>query len=127
MNTQTDTLVSPIDVAIGARIRARRDQQGVTQNELASGCGVTFQQIQKYERGVNRVSSARLLEISRFLDAPITYFYLDVDDRLRGPDEIDPEVNHLVSDLASVAAGLSTADIALLRAMAQRLASDPLR
>lgn len=60
-------LVDPVDVAIGARIRARREELRITQAQLAAGAGVTFQQIQKYERGVNRVSAARLLQIAAVL------------------------------------------------------------
>ena len=59
--------VDPVDIAIGARIRARREELRITQAQLAAGAGVTFQQIQKYERGVNRVSAARLLQIAAVL------------------------------------------------------------
>ncbi len=57
----------PVDVKIGARIRTRREELRITQAQLAAGAGVTFQQIQKYERGVNRVSAARLLQIAAVL------------------------------------------------------------
>lgn len=60
-------LVDPVDVAIGTRISARREELRITQAQLAAGAGVTFQQIQKYERGVNRVSAARLLQIAAVL------------------------------------------------------------
>ncbi|MFN3837329.1 MAG: helix-turn-helix domain-containing protein [Brevundimonas sp.] len=59
--------VDPVDIAIGGRIRARREELRITQAQLAAGAGVTFQQIQKYERGVNRVSAARLLQIASVL------------------------------------------------------------
>jgi transcriptional regulator with XRE-family HTH domain len=59
--------VDPVDVAIGTRIRSRREELRITQAQLAVGAGVTFQQIQKYERGVNRVSAARLLQIAAVL------------------------------------------------------------
>ncbi|WP_312595737.1 helix-turn-helix transcriptional regulator [Brevundimonas sp.] len=57
----------PVDIAIGARIRVRREARRITQAQLASAAGVTFQQIQKYERGVNRVAAARLLQIAHAL------------------------------------------------------------
>lgn len=57
----------PVDIAIGGRIRVRREARRITQAQLASSAGVTFQQIQKYERGVNRVSAARLLLIASAL------------------------------------------------------------
>jgi transcriptional regulator with XRE-family HTH domain len=115
--------ISEIDVAIGARIRARRELSRTTQAQLAKGCGVTFQQVQKYEKGTNRVAAARLYEIARFLDAPISYFYLDVDDRLRGENDIDPEINNQIEQLAGVAARLSPEDTTLVRALAGRLAA----
>ena len=59
--------VDPVDIAIGGRIRTRREELRITQAQLAAGAGVTFQQIQKYERGVNRVSAARLLQIASVL------------------------------------------------------------
>ena len=63
------SLISAVrtDIAIGARIRARREELRITQAQLADGAGVTFQQIQKYERGVNRVAAARLLDIAATL------------------------------------------------------------
>lgn len=60
-------LVDPVDIAIGARIRIRRESRRITQAQLAAASGVTFQQVQKYERGVNRVSAARLLLIAEAL------------------------------------------------------------
>lgn len=59
--------VDPVDIAIGARIRTRREALRITQAQLAAGAGVTFQQVQKYERGVNRIASARLLRIAAVL------------------------------------------------------------
>jgi transcriptional regulator with XRE-family HTH domain len=64
-----------LDRAIGARIRERRVQLGMTQDEVAKLTGVTYQQQHKYERGINRVSAARLLSIARVLNVPISFFY----------------------------------------------------
>ncbi|MFN7110292.1 MAG: helix-turn-helix domain-containing protein [Brevundimonas sp.] len=64
---QASAAIDPVDIAIGARIRARRNVRRITQAQLAAAVGVTFQQIQKYERGVNRVSAARLLQIAAAL------------------------------------------------------------
>jgi transcriptional regulator with XRE-family HTH domain len=64
-----------IDDHIGARIRERRIMLGLTQQQLAKLIGVTYQQAHKYERGINRVSAGRLLEIARVLGTPIAYFY----------------------------------------------------
>jgi transcriptional regulator with XRE-family HTH domain len=66
---------APEDLEIGQKIRALRVAKDMSQTTLAAGLGVTFQQVQKYERGANRVSAARLQKIADMLDAPITFFY----------------------------------------------------
>jgi transcriptional regulator with XRE-family HTH domain len=65
----------PEDVEIGQKIRAMRVARGMSQATLAEGLGLTFQQVQKYERGANRVSAGRLQKIAGMLDTPITFFY----------------------------------------------------
>jgi len=116
-----DILITPEDVAIGARIRRRRVELGMTQAELASAVGVTFQQIQKYERGANRVAASRLLNLSRALDVGIIYFFVDVDDRLSADEKIGEEEGYLVGELANLASRLTTSDIEILRTLAKRL------
>jgi transcriptional regulator with XRE-family HTH domain len=75
----TDLLESrppnPVDLHVGARIRLRRRMQGVSQEKLADALGLTFQQVQKYERGANRVSASKLYEIATALQAPVSYFF----------------------------------------------------
>ena len=66
---------NPIDLHVGARVRMRRKFLGVSQERLAHALGLTFQQVQKYERGTNRISASKLFEISRFLEAPVAYFF----------------------------------------------------
>lgn len=117
-----DILITPEDVAIGARIRRRRVELGMTQAELASAVGVTFQQIQKYERGANRVAASRLLNLSRALDVGIIYFFVDVDDRLSADEKIGDEESYLVGELANLASRLTTSDLEILRTLAKRLA-----
>lgn len=68
-------MAHPVDVHVGARIRQRRLMLGMTQQALASRLGVTFQQLQKYEMGNNRVSASRLWDIARLMDVPISYFF----------------------------------------------------
>jgi transcriptional regulator with XRE-family HTH domain len=63
------------DIELGKRIRLRRVEQQISQTELGDKIGVTFQQVQKYEKGVNRVGAARLQEIATALDVPVTFFY----------------------------------------------------
>ncbi|WP_254492357.1 helix-turn-helix domain-containing protein [Bartonella sp. B1099] len=66
------------DISIGKRIRHRRISMRLSQKELGSHLGVSFQQIQKYEKGFNRVSAGRLQEIANLLKVPITFFYADI-------------------------------------------------
>jgi transcriptional regulator with XRE-family HTH domain len=66
---------APEDVEIGRKIRALRLANGVSQAALADGIGLTFQQIQKYEKGANRVSAGRLQKIARILNTPIAFFF----------------------------------------------------
>ncbi len=69
---------SPIDIHVGSRIRLRRTLLGMSQERLGDALGLTFQQVQKYERGMNRVGASRLFDISRVLDVPISYFFDDM-------------------------------------------------
>ena len=73
---------SPIDVHVGSRIRLRRTLMGMSQERLGEALGLTFQQVQKYERGVNRVGASRLYDLSRVLDVPISFFFDDMPDTL---------------------------------------------
>ncbi|MBL8771243.1 MAG: helix-turn-helix domain-containing protein [Phenylobacterium sp.] len=65
----------PVDRHVGLRIRMRRKEMGVSQERLAESLGITFQQVQKYERGANRVSASKLWEIAAALRTPVAYFY----------------------------------------------------
>lgn len=64
-----------MDIHVGQRLRVRRSLLGLSQEKLAESIGLTFQQIQKYERGTNRVSAGRLFELSKILDVPVSYFF----------------------------------------------------
>src|SRR3954452_7097368 len=66
---------NPIDVHVGSRVRLRRTLLGLSQEKLGEAIGLTFQQVQKYERGANRVGSRRVYDLSRVLDVPIAYFF----------------------------------------------------
>jgi transcriptional regulator with XRE-family HTH domain len=68
----------PIDIHVGRRIKLRRALLKISQEELGADIGVTFQQIQKYESGGNRVSASRLYDVGRVLNCPITYFFDDI-------------------------------------------------
>ena len=69
---------NPIDVHVGNRIRLRRTLLGLSQEKLANLLGLTFQQVQKYERGMNRVGASRLWDIGKVLEVPISFFYEDM-------------------------------------------------
>jgi len=71
----TERHPNPIDLHVGARIRMRRKILGVSQERLAEDLGLTFQQIQKYERGANRVSASKLYEIAKSLQSSVGYFF----------------------------------------------------
>lgn len=73
---------SGIDRIVGQRLRWRRRELKLTQEQLGEKIGLTFQQVQKYEKGVNRISAGRLFELSQVLGITITYFYEGVDDLL---------------------------------------------
>jgi transcriptional regulator with XRE-family HTH domain len=62
----------PLDIALGSRVRLRRKELGLSQDQLARSVGITFQQVQKYEHGTNRISFSRLVEISEALDCSVT-------------------------------------------------------
>ena len=70
--------ISPIDAYVGARVRLRRTLLGMTQTTLGDALGLTFQQVQKYEKGTNRISASRLYALSGTLDVPIEYFFSDM-------------------------------------------------
>ena len=65
----------PIDVHVGSRVRLRRTLLGMSQGKLGDALELTFQQIQKYERGANRIGSSRLFKLSRILDVPVSFFF----------------------------------------------------
>src|SRR6185437_2686819 len=66
---------NPVDVHVGSRVRLRRTLLGMSQEKLGDALGLTFQQVQKYERGANRVGASRLYDLSRVLDVPVSYFF----------------------------------------------------
>ena len=68
----------PVDVHVGSRVRLRRTLLGMSQEKLGAALGLTFQQVQKYERGTNRIGSSRLFQLSRILDVPVSFFFDDM-------------------------------------------------
>jgi transcriptional regulator with XRE-family HTH domain len=78
------TKPNPIDVHVGKRLRLRRTLLGMSQERLGELLGLTFQQVQKYERGVNRIGSSRLFELGQILDVPISFFFDDLPETVGG-------------------------------------------
>jgi transcriptional regulator with XRE-family HTH domain len=111
---------SRADRRIGQRIRLQRLNLGMSQEVLAKALGLTFQQVQKYERGANRVSAGRLEEIARVLEAPVTFFYDDAADA-PGPLPLLPDTPQSVSLLRAFTAtrpALQRKILALVQALA---------
>ena len=97
----------PIDIHVGKRIKLRRTLLHISQEQLAGDIGVTFQQVQKYESGHNRVSASRLFDISRVLNCPIAYFFEDIGPETTGvrttpaarsPDDVAEEATDIDAD-----------------------------
>ncbi|MFP6758698.1 MAG: helix-turn-helix domain-containing protein [Alphaproteobacteria bacterium] len=74
----------PVDVHVGARVRFKRKLLGLSQADLGKAVGLTFQQIQKYESGANRVSASRLYQVASILDVPVSFFFEDMPSEITG-------------------------------------------
>jgi transcriptional regulator with XRE-family HTH domain len=99
---KTVSVSSAVDVYVGSLVRKRRKELGVSQGDLAKALGLTFQQVQKYERGSNRISASKLYEIADFLKKPVGYFF----DGL--PSELEDD--HISSSEANAGAFLTSAE-----------------
>jgi transcriptional regulator with XRE-family HTH domain len=97
-------LPQPVDVYVGSRVRHFRQRTGWNQEQLAQALGLTFQQVQKYEKGTNRISAGRLQEISAALKVPLSVFFEG------GPSASPPPNRAATLELAELAEALNTAD-----------------
>ncbi|MBA5724105.1 helix-turn-helix domain-containing protein [Candidatus Liberibacter sp.] len=93
---------NPIDINVGKRIRLRRTMLGMSQEKLGEGLGITFQQVQKYEKGTNRVGASRLQSISDVLNVPVSFFFDAAP--LVNPDALSEE--NCIIDFLSSSEGL---------------------
>jgi transcriptional regulator with XRE-family HTH domain len=75
---QSDGSANPVDTHVGRRVRLRRTLLGISQEKLGEAMGLTFQQVQKYERGANRISASRLYDLARILDVSVSFFFGDM-------------------------------------------------
>ena len=95
---------NPTDIHVGSRIRLRRNMLGMSQEKLGEALGITFQQIQKYEKGTNRVGASRLQNISSILNVPVSFFFEDAPgDKPVGADGLSEAAspNYVVDFLSS--------------------------
>lgn len=98
---------NPIDRHVGLRIRIRRQLKRFSQEQLAESLGVTFQQVQKYENGSNRVSASRLFDVARTLEAPVSYFFEGLSTET--PTGVAEESTSFIYDFLSTPEGVAVA------------------
>src|SRR6201996_3035399 len=109
-NFRVETLpkkhANPVDAQVGSRVRLRRMLIGMSQERLGELLGLTFQQVQKYEKGVNRIGAGRLFDVARILGVPIDYFYENVSGQLSGRGFAENESSPPVMEFVSSGEGL---------------------
>src|SRR6188508_1668451 len=106
-----DKTPNPVDLYVGGRIRMRRRTLGVSQEKLADDLGLTFQQVQKYERGANRVSASKLYEIARSLSIPVAYFFEGLNDPVSPNGVADAGADTFVHDFLMTHEGVELASL----------------
>ena len=110
---------NPVDVHVGARVRLRRKILRFSQEKLGEQLGVTFQQVQKYERGANRIGASRLWKLSEVLDVPVNFFYDGLSTEYGGQSESSallsetPDQSPLVYEFINSTDGVSLASAVL--------------
>ena len=104
---------NPVDIHVGSRIRLRRMMIGMSQERLGERLGLTFQQVQKYEKGANRVGASRLFAISNILEVPVEFFFADMPSSIAGSEKngdtmgmTEPDETSFVMDFVSSSEGL---------------------
>ena len=78
----------PVDIHVGSRVRLRRTLLGLSQEKLGEAVGLTFQQIQKYERGANRIGASRMYDLAHVLDVPVAFFFEDMPEGVKQRDAV---------------------------------------
>jgi transcriptional regulator with XRE-family HTH domain len=101
-----------VDLHVGGRVRMRRKMLGLSQEALADALKLTFQQVQKYERGANRVSASKLYEIAKTLQVPVSYFFDGLADPMTNDvDEVGAAAERVVTEFLNTPEGLELAEI----------------
>ena len=112
-----------VDNHVGSMFRTRRQELGLSQTAIADRLGVTFQQVQKYERGMNRISASRLHDLCEILGVPVEYFFDGLDSEIGEPDGLDlndPELVELVNAYMGIPRQMTRARLsAMLRSVAR--------
>lgn len=117
-----------IDVHVGQRVRQRRVLCGLSQTELANAIGLTFQQLQKYERGMNRISASKLWQISQVLDVPVQWFFKefsdtkDEDEKRKDSFHMKRETLELVRNYVAAPADVQRKFLSLVKSIANSVA-----
>ena len=101
---------NPIDQHVGSRVRLRRQLMKMSQEKLGDELGVTFQQVQKYERGANRVGASRLYRLSRVLEVPVQFFFEGLGDKTTVTGLAENDQTPIVYDFIQSSDGVSLAD-----------------
>lgn len=104
--TENKKKPNPIDIHVGSRIRLRRTMLGMSQEKLGESLGITFQQIQKYEKGTNRVGASRLQNISTILNVPVSFFFEDAPGDQNNTGMAEANSSNYVVDFLSSSEGL---------------------
>lgn len=104
LNTAKDRNIvsASLNQHLGKKLRLRRTSLGLTQTQVAKAINVTFQQIQKYEKGTNGVSSARLLQLANFLKVPIKYFFEDFQDFHSENNQDSSHTSHQATNVSEI-------------------------
>jgi transcriptional regulator with XRE-family HTH domain len=100
---------NPVDQHVGSRVRLRRMLLGMSQERLGESMGLTFQQVQKYEKGVNRIGASRLFQISKILDVPVQFFFEEApqaDGHATGPGLAEPDSETFILEFLNSREGL---------------------
>ena len=101
-----------VDLHVGVRVRMRRKMLGVSQEALADALKLTFQQVQKYERGANRVSASKLYEIAKTLQVPVSFFFEGLADPASDElDEVGAAAERVVTEFLNTPEGLELAEM----------------
>ena len=112
-----------VDKHVGSMFRTRRQELGLSQTDVAESLGVTFQQVQKYEWGMNRISASRLHDLCQILGVPVEYFFDGLDAEIGeadGPDLNDPDLVELVNAYMGISRQMTRARLsAMLRSVAR--------